>query len=120
VDWLNLPAPKTLTLSADAVYLDTEPVPYAMTSGLPGVSGGERYQAILRGVSGNLEFQRPDQVRNEELFHRVEASAKEGVTQGAPVIKPIDEPKAPGPVGPVPGPRKGPSPGGGGGGGGGG
>lgn len=119
VDWLNVPAPKTLTLSADAVYLDTEPVPYAMSSELAG-GGGERYQAILRGVSGGLEFQRPDRVRNEELYHRVEASAREGVTQGAPVIKPIDEPKPP--FGPRPRPQPtGPAePGGGGGGGGGG
>lgn len=115
-DWLTVPAPKTLALSADAVFLDTAPVPFAL-QGPGGVTAGERFQAVLRGVSGALEVQRPDQVRNQELYKRVEASARNGATQGAPAPKPI-EPVQPIPGGPTSQPPR-PGKGGGGGGGGG-
>lgn len=117
-EWLSIPAPKVLTLSAEAVFLDATPVPFTLQSA-GGMAGTARYQAIIRGIGGALEVQRPDQVRNQDLYRRVDGSARAGTTQGQPQTRPI-EPPTPLPPVPQPGRMTPPGRGGGGGGGGGG
>lgn len=117
-EWLSIPAPKSLVLSAEAVFLDATPVPFTLQAA-GGIAATTRYQAVLRGIGGALEVQRPDQIRNQDLFRRVDGSARAGTTQGVQPSKPIEPPPAL-PTVPQPGRMTPPSRGGGGGGGGGG
>jgi hypothetical protein len=67
-------------------------------------------------VGGNVISRIPEQERLQDRYKRLDASAKMGMNQGKPEVKPIEEKKqiGPGPI-PRPQPSKGGPPGGGGG-----
>jgi hypothetical protein len=108
------PLPRDLPIKVDAIFLDAYRLPF----GSAGLGGGTRdvIEAILRGVGGNVISRIPEQERLQDRYKRLDASAKMGMNQGKPEVKPIDEKKqiGPGPI-PRPQPSKGGPPGGGGG-----
>ncbi|MCX5689528.1 MAG: hypothetical protein NTV94_07045, partial [Planctomycetota bacterium] len=85
VDWLSLPAKKTIELKVDAVYLDTVP----LAVGQQGLAGEERprFMALMRNQHGQLVSRLPDVERATAAYKRLEASAKEGARQNAPEVK---------------------------------
>jgi len=87
-EWLSVPAKKTIDLKVDAVYLDTVP----LAVGSQGLAGEERtrFMALMRDQHGQLLCRLPDAERAAEAYKRLEASAKEGLRQGAPEVKAED------------------------------
>lgn len=116
--WMSVDAPRSLPLSVDALFLDVARVAAASTSAVPG-GERERFQAILRGLTGSVERRSPDLDRGSAIFRWVENSARAGQTQGAPTVRPVENPS---PTAPLPRreaprpPRRGEDGGGGGGG----
>jgi hypothetical protein len=85
VDWLTVPAKKTIELKVDALYLDTVP----LATGQQGLAGEERprFMALMRNQHGQLVSRLPDVERASAAYRRLEASAKEGARQNAPEAK---------------------------------
>lgn len=93
-DWLSVVLPRTRRLQVSATLLNVAPVPFAPLPGLLGGSG-ERFAVVLRNQTGALSLRSPDDDRSQDVYKRVLASEKLGETQGAPVIKPVEEPRKP-------------------------
>lgn len=82
--------PRDLPISVDAYFLDA----YRLPTGNVGVGGAkEIMEAILRGVGGNVVSRIPEQERSQDRYKRLETSAKLGLNQGKPEVKPLEDPK---------------------------
>lgn len=116
----QIPAPGSIQLVLDTVFLDAARVPAGSTEGQAGGVGGARFRAILRDGDGRLVVRSPED-RGSALYARLSESAREGEAQGKPITDP-GRPQEGQPEWrpPVPEPERQPSGGGGGGGGGGG
>jgi hypothetical protein len=108
-------APTNKTIKVDAVFMDVAKRVVASLGGSKDV-----FDAVLRDGVGRIVARSPENEKATDLYKRLDQSAKDGLTQGKPVVK--EEPVAPRPI-PQPtkeSPRPPRPPGGGGGGGGGG
>lgn len=87
-------APTEMPLKVDAIFLDV-----ARRLVASGLTSKDVYDAVLRDGTGRIVARSPDLDKGSDLYRRLEASAKAGVSQGKPVIR--DEPQ---PVRPIPRP----------------
>ncbi len=74
------PAEPLAPVRVDYVLLDVSTV--------PGSEGGNRSQAIFRGLSGQVVTRLPRADKAQSLYERVKASAAEGMRQGRPEPEP--------------------------------
>jgi hypothetical protein len=78
-------APSELPLKVDAVFLDV-----ARRFVQTGQVTKDSYDAVLRDAMGRIVSRSPESDKLTELYRRLDASAKAGLTQGKPVVR--DEP----------------------------
>lgn len=96
-DLVGEPAPRKITVSLAAVLLDV--------AGIPSASRGAadtRAQAVIRTPTGAIALRSPEDDKQDPVYRRLQASAKEGEQQGQ--AAPTDgERRLPGEI---PGPRR--------------
>lgn len=116
-EWMTIDAEDRVELSEDAVLLDVGRV--AAAAAVPAGGNTERFKAILRRASGELDVRVPEEDRASALYKRLNSSVRAGIAATAPAPAPIQERPTPAPTPRPPEPPR-PNPGRGGGGGGGG
>jgi hypothetical protein len=84
-DWMSIEAPRSITLSVDAVFL-------GITS-VPSDAGTPRNQAVLRLSNGTLLAVRPEDDRNSPLYRRLDGLARIGLTQGREPARVVEPPR---------------------------